>query len=145
MKFYEDKTYIKMCEKAKEIQDIDIIGTNRRRKRQYDIVSAAGRIGFYVEHLVFQPFFNEENEQIESSVDDYVWIPRQDQPQEMSPASWIHFDEQCKKIAFETGINLDKIGSTDIVYSKEKAGLMFVMKEKYSKTWNGEDWVKNSH
>ena len=80
----------------------------------------------------------------------YVWLPRQDQLQEMFEANNDTF----------SNIILDKLadlmtwlcrseywdGGFDNSYaehfvSMEQLWLAFVMKEKYQKVWNGDDWI----
>lgn len=58
-------------------------------------------------------------------------LERQDQLQEMSGLDWRIFDKKCLVYEHPT-----------LVPTKEQAGIRVVMKEKYNKTWNGEDWVK---
>ena len=59
-----------------------------------------------------------------------VWLPRQDQLQEMSGLDWRSFDRKC--LVYEHPVR---------VPTKEQAGIRVVMKEKYNKTWSGEAWV----
>ena len=75
-----------------------------------------------------------------------MWLPRQDQLQEM--IDWFKYT----KLDFCNGTNkayklmlwvtLESPGSYWIHgNSMEQLWLAFVMKEKYNKVWNGEDWV----
>ena len=60
-----------------------------------------------------------------------VWLPRQDQLQEM-----------CENKGEDFFIFAFRSGSHPLLDTYEKLWLAFVMKEKYGKVWNGEDWVK---
>jgi len=70
-----------------------------------------------------------------------VWLPRQDELQEMIPlkmsASWLFLDAFIRDY-METIDESYDFPSWD---SWEQLWLAFVMKEKYNKTWNGEDWI----
>jgi len=62
------------------------------------------------------------------STESYIWLPRQDQLQEISGLSWALFDKAC--------IQREYVFST----TKELAGIQVVMKEKHNKEWSGEKW-----
>lgn len=64
--------------------------------------------------------------------DDLIWLPRQDQLQKMidNPPVWqFHYFVQ----------ELTRQGIQSMSY--EQLWLAFVMKEKYNKIWNGDEWV----
>jgi len=124
------ETYIKMCEKATEIQtsqqDMGFIHGDyyyEPASRNWDIIYDSHKSYVYGIPLC-------------------IWLPRQDQLQEMLS---LH-NLWAKTLAFE--FFLRKEGSYDIksyafqFTSMEQLWLAFVMKEKYNKVWNGEDWVK---
>ena len=69
-----------------------------------------------------------------------VFLPRQDQLQEMvgSPAWDYKFSEFSNWLDIEPGLSI-----FNSVTSMEQLWLAFVMKEKFNKVWNGEDWVAN--
>jgi len=123
-----DKTsiYIKMCEKAKEIQEIFQcrgLGENDFVNRDK---SNPKRKGFCI----------------------IIWLPRQDQLQEMvfghlnqKLPAWITIAN------FYNAINYTSKQEKSIEYynqftSMEQLWLAFVMCELYNKTWNGKTWVK---
>ncbi len=56
-----------------------------------------------------------------------VWLPRQDQLQEMSGMPWVYFDHEC----------CEWLGEFP---TKEQVGIQVVMEEKYDKVWDGK-WV----
>ncbi len=105
------ETYVKMCEQAKEIQEI------KPKDNTWDIKS------FWAPAIP------------------NIWLPRQDQLQEMIK----------DKFRLKTGeiflIQPFYYFSLSQFYQKvnasmEQLWLAFVMKEKYGKLWNGQNWVK---
>ena len=107
------ETYIKMCEKAVEIQKI-----------------WNPTFGDWLQDEYISIVSDEELARENKKKND-VWLPRQDQLQEMvgcNPGNWI--------------IWMDKfISDREYFYTLEQTWLAFVMKKKYGKIWNGEDWV----
>ena len=159
--------YIKMCEKAKEIQE-----TWKPTGGDFYLHNYRGTTGFSpetekviwpdddkfvkIEILCYQPedvkdFWvctNGDLSHVISAQDLFkhhcVWLPRQDQLQEMvlkkdfngiplSPADWLQ-DFRVKVMHVEYSYYC-KFGSLEQVW------LAFVMKEKYGKVWNGDDWA----
>ena len=113
------ETYIKMCEKAEEIQE------------QYHNFNDDKC--FRTNPTTHYPAPGEPH---------IVWLPRQDQLQEMvSTNYWSdieRFSGFCKnKLLLEPLRNIKE-------QSMEQLWLAFVMKEKYGKYWNGNDWVKET-
>ena len=141
MKFYEDKTYLKMCEKAEEIQKINPQHSNN------NYVVSVGR--FKVRDHIFKKgdfvcFGTLDNYRGSGVIEGLIWLPKQDQLQEISGLEWFKFDEACKgyiEFVFdvEKGETVD--GRLHNTYSKEICGLMAIMKSNYHKTWIGEEWV----
>ncbi len=91
--------------------------------------------------------------------DGYLWLPRQDQLQEMLKEThgdfftmfiffWHEFLTESGdfRIPSWSGVRRDgienghKVISFDKVTSMEQLWLAFVMKEKHNKVWNGEEW-----
>lgn len=128
------KEYIKMCEKTEEIQ--------RERQWQEDqwkegdcFTTSTGIIGFHCEGCAIEY----------GQRDDNIWLPRQDQLQEM-----VHILTPTDLNYLVSKDNLfdgDFCGGRwiDAYYLKftslEQLWLAFVMKEKYNKIWNGEIWT----
>ena len=118
------ETYIKMCEKAVEIQ-----GKWEPNPMGGDFVCdephASGR-------------WTVTDDRWLRCVHD-VWLPRQDQLQEMFPKQdSFHLD-----VIFFRNMIL-KFGSDFLSHqadSWEQVWLILVMKEKFNKVWNGTDWV----
>jgi len=70
-----------------------------------------------------------------------VWLPRQDQLQDMIWGDWNL--EIAKAYTFtKFYLFVDKVWDIAGIFgSLEQLWLAFVMMEKYKKVWNGEDWV----
>jgi len=68
-----------------------------------------------------------------------IWLPRQDQLQEMLRIDGTMLLTQVKdKYAMECWINKNEYSFERDSF--EQLWLAFVMKEKYNKEWNGKDW-----
>jgi len=123
------ETYIKMCEKAEEIQTtwepIDgdyvyrVIGQHKQLLPRVSIVNSRAYWPKGVQ----------------------VWLPRQDQLQEMllKPTN-TQFDSILRLLNF---FSIFVAVNTNLT-SMEQLWLAFVMKEKYNKVWSGEEWVSES-
>ena len=140
------ETYIKMCEKAEEIQ--------------LDWNPASGDL--YYEHIDRKPLalwtdydraellvhriIGSDDEQnlaslrISSHVKaDAIWLPRQDQLQEMVISRYRYEIVASLLMDFERW--RDTYGHNELT-SMEQLWLAFVMKEKYGKIWDGAKWVR---
>jgi len=133
VKWYEDPVYIKMCEKAVEIQELlkydqwykCIPATSFWFDRDYQPGIRIARQDWVVEY-------------------NNIWLPRQDQLQEMVPQTpnislpildvIMRFQEFAINLYATSPVNY-------LFFSMEQIWLAFVMKEKYNKIWNGEDWI----
>jgi hypothetical protein len=77
-----------------------------------------------------------------------IWLPRQDQLQEMVGVKTAGDLEDCGLLkGWDDGSGwaaIDGYRDSRIFdnFSMEQLWLAFVMKEKYNKTWDGVDWVK---
>ena len=114
------KEYIEMCEKAGEIQNPHKLCSGdwfADKKGQYCFCNAC--LSSYMEG-------------------DEIYLPRQDQLQKMLDYRY------PTDYAFNIGewlkyLGIDQYNQVNL-YSMEQIWLAFVMKEKYNKIWNGEDW-----
>lgn len=133
----KSKLYIRMCQEAKELQklrtdslwqDGDFYTDDIQKKR--DIISAWT-----------------DREDMPYKMYHPVWLPRQDQLQEMVSRvfdchlisdfnEWLEVANECVPIGKDT------YRSKMLDYSMEQLWLAFVMKEKYNKIWNKEEWRK---
>lgn len=107
------KGYVKMCEKAKEIQKL-------RPKHWHNEYAelCSGDIHDFWEYS--------------KDIDKMVWLPRQDQLQEMVNIKTVNdfVNALIERLAFEYRNG-----------SMEQLWLAFVMAELYKKRWNGEEWI----
>ena len=108
--------YVKMCEKAEEIQDYYQLKYANR-----DFTPSLHDF-LYVE----------------------TWLPRQDQLQEMVKAKSVFDLMDSFYYLFlcleENGFNFRDNYKN---FSMEQLWLAFVMRERHGKRWTGEDWVKS--
>lgn len=120
--------YIKMCEKAIEIQSrINTFTAGdfiwKGQKYLYDAV-------FVCDKAIFMK-------------EEEIWLPRQDQLQDMLNDS---VDDLVSKFIDRMTYRLMYINKLEITYPKlesmEQVWLTFIMKEKYHKIWKDEDWVE---
>ena len=121
------ETYIKMCEKAVEIQGV-----------QKEFPLPVG--GYYTDGETLFCGCDIHSVGIDYETEEFIWLPRQDQLQEMI--------KKGNETAHELNARLYRFSSKNssiltINYSMEQLWLAFVMKEKFNKTWNGEEWVDN--
>jgi hypothetical protein len=118
------KEYIKMCEKAVEIQESwkRSVGDYAWRGKDYLLIPDA--IGILTDPKTLIVPYN----------DDFIWLPRQDQLQEMVSNEVIRL--MCDMSYFWADYDVNTKGKL----SMEQLWLAFVMKENYKKQWNGEDW-----
>ena len=147
------ETYIKMCEKAEEIQkladdcwDEFSIGcwysSNHVRCKGHfeDWHMAYKYCPVCAKELEITPLYSVC---LRFQGDDNIWLPRQDQLQEMVDIDdWITALSRFAIFAFggKRVIN----GIPHSVFTMEQLWLAFVMKEKYNKVWNGNEWVKET-
>jgi len=117
--------YIKMCEKATEIQEIYEEWPN-------------GSVWFDGTDIVLQT-----GKLTDHPCEGDIWLPRQDQLQEIVKTRFgIEHDLESFLNVLEgwnpTGI-LDKYHKQFSTF--EQLWLAFVMWVKFNKTWNGEEWI----
>jgi len=129
------ETYIKMCEKAEEIQFIKrrVVGTDETYKSFLRGDWVARKNGA-VEIIT-------AGTKLESS--DNIWLPRQGQLQEMYLKDMP--DGTYQKIATlaeEFHDYHEANGYPIYASSMEQLWLAFCMSEKYGKIWSGTGWVK---
>lgn len=120
--------YIKMCKKAEEIQEFwdrhkgdwyaDPFWNNEKQGDDWNIYVLESD-----NQYLYQPR--------------YTWLPRQDQLQEMMEDATYY---KLKNI-FSFMINPDHHIPFNI--SMEQLWLTFIMKERFKKIWNGEEWILN--
>ena len=135
------KEYIKMCEKAKEIQNLwkprtgDVfahIHPEKLRIVERNPIYEAGVGHTLAEKGDIIPLaINFTNRQ-----SNYIWLPRQDQLQEIVSSN---VDKLLDAFSiWEEGTGF--IRERDNFTSMEQLWLAFIMEEKYKKIWNGKSW-----
>ena len=148
------ETNIKMCKKAWEIQALRkpyAMPFNEQYPDLFvdgDVLFIEGRIHIYANTSVVVNDWQDENGMQVSigtqadarshQIFEITWLPLQGQLQEMygdfhECLAWIH-DFQCPECNYFDGSMLRET-------SMEQLWLAFVMKKKYSKVWNGQEWV----
>jgi hypothetical protein len=108
--------YVKMCEKAVEIQALapkpTILG---------------GNFWHYPEGATGAPI---------------VWLPRQDQLQAMvHPSDCTYAISYCLLDNFIHWYQARCYDELAMIYSMEQLWLAFVYKQKYNKVWGGKEWI----
>jgi len=147
------ETYIKMCEKAEEIQE--------NHKWEYGdyflaehTVWCIGSASFHYQNVEdgvpirdILPIASMQTDDLEGAKisDSYVWLPRQDQLQEMVPSPMASTAPNFRIISELNRFYdyWDTNGIPNFLTTWEELWLAFVMKEKYSKVWDGEkeEWI----
>ena len=121
--------YIEMCEKAKEIQNMQ---ENAVALLWDDIIEIKS---------IFKPLYRRSSQFGVRQIierEHFIWLPRQDQLQEMIKGLPINHVLRISKFVENLDDGSGKILEWD---SMEQLWLAFVMKEKYGKTWNGKEWL----
>ena len=131
------KKNILMCEKAEEIQKIwkPRVGDLAWRGTKYlPTKDACG-------YLTDVDVFDTQGYKARGS----VWLPRQDQLQEMVNEGSVEFlTRRFNKFALDECHIMSgscHLNGFAVFETLEQLWLAFVMKEKYNKIWNGTDWV----
>ena len=136
-RYFMDKStlYIRMCEKAVEIQE---------QFAHADGSLLAGKVYRTVFIWPFEIAFHSSG----LVTEDYIWLPRQDQLQDIVRGGDNSTSIKEKITSFyqycisERPIEPDKFGRMYWYYtSMEQLWLAFVMDRKYSKYWDGSDWI----
>ena len=132
------KEYIKMCD-CPEIQDLwkpkegehkDLVWSN------WDSIKMKhkGKGSVWIANLNTWAEFCHSNNGVRWYKKFCIWLPRQDQLQEMVKG---YVNASSMIVGFNEYLNhVDAF----IDYSMEKLWLAFVMKEKFNKTWTGTEW-----
>lgn len=143
------ESYIKMCEKAEEIQ-AQWLNHDTEGDFAVSTKTIEGYNGFWelkANEVMIVGNDSEYDLTIEQQADidetGAIWLPRQDQLQEMVGVNWVR---TLNDFGWWVNDNSADEWSFDNVLfwgSMEQLWLAFVMKEKYNKVWNGTDWVKS--
>lgn len=130
------KEYIKMCEKAVEVQGVKGEYTDDSSIEYHACKKHLRVLPLDQEGCYFCPECR--------SFPDVLWLPRQDQLQEMCFDGYVVnagnvkiFADWCFEVADPDGIYPKMLR-----WSIEACWLAFVMHEKYNKIWDGEGWKR---
>lgn len=123
------ETYIKMCEKAEEIQKPEILDGHDYICVQSVKAGYGSLLGAVTSPNVFE------------GIKEFIWLPRQDQLQEMV-GDLSQSNVGCAVLASIFADWVSKMSDMGLFHSMEQLWLAFVMKKLHNKTWNGKDWVK---
>jgi len=142
------KNYIRMCEKAKQIQKLWIPGLgdiciNKTDNEEVMIVASRGKIADKEYKFVYLGIGGREQRDYWHKKDQLIWLPTQGQLQEM-----INIREYWFSIMFKEGkfifTYLYDINNKNYQSFKgnsiKECLLKLIMKEKYNKIWTGNDW-----
>jgi len=126
------ETFIKMCEKAWEIQNLRIVND---RFQQGDYLCNSLRAWTVADGAIYRCWGD-------------IWLPTQDQLQEMlreyTKQSPIQLAAMFGERMYDQLFNYkERIHYYSHEMSMEQLWLCFMMKERYSTIWNGEDWIKS--
>ncbi len=139
------ETYIKMCEKAKEIQDLSFM-FDPDDENINNLSACSGHHRVINDSDEFAQHFIKDKETV-------IWIPRQDQLQEIAFShikTYLMHDKPLSLIKWIFDYTWDYQDGGTPQYKGEKfkncssleqIWLMYVMETKYSKIWNGEEWI----
>jgi len=156
----DSNKYILMCEKATEIQELrqkhpigisttskegkEVIQITREIRNHYrfgkegDFIFEKGcKMGKYEgpEHL----FVIDGNKSCTYYADTGIWLPRQDQLQDMLVYDELPLDSFI--VSFWRWY--EKLGGKELLFkSMEQFLLAYVMNKKYGKVWKGDKWSK---
>jgi hypothetical protein len=122
--------YIAMCEKAKEIQlehTIYELG---------DFYYSGRSVVVDKPEIILATAINAGKKR--ALLDLKIWLPRQDQLQQMIG----NYNEQCN--AIYSYIMAEVLSPTTDLKSMEQIWLKTVMKVKYNKVWEGSDWISET-
>lgn len=123
------KEFIKMCEKATELQEAwkpqsgDFVHSNV--KQEIRVLYFSKHHGDPPEHYIDTHFTH--------------WLPRQDQLQEMFEPRPHPIKEMSLLTAWLESVESNYYRQ---FHTHEQCWLSYCMYVKHNKTWNGEDWVK---
>lgn len=137
------KEFILQCKKATEIQrvyfnDIEFEQRSQHEVGDYLTHETHTGSGEYITPYIFKLDIYGNNRSAE--IYD-IWLPRQDQLQEMLRGK---YDIRTMCWDFNGFLGGRRAGYSMKFNSMEQLWLAFVMLEKYNKIWNGMDWEINN-
>lgn len=154
------KNYVKMCERAMEIQEewkkevrVGDIFVHGPSSVQWSLVcekitvvqvSAPPYFSYRIDHDIGGHWAFPNHETLTKGY--FIWLPRQDQLQEVVAN---HVDS-CQTILTNLYFEMTTYygfleNGWKSFTSGEQLWLAFVMKKMYGKAWNGQDWVRKGY
>jgi hypothetical protein len=143
-------TYLRMCQKAKEIQeawkpkDFDFIIDNTKVEYNDDILLVDNTDLQLVDIDYAEPESQEYQTEYEYYKTRTLWLPRQDQLQELIEPDKSKIYQIVDKVVTQKYYyppKEDYISGPEIFNSMEQLWLAYVMKEKFGKIWYLNEWV----
>jgi len=152
--------YVEMCKKAHEIQHHDFergdyfhISKGTHYTGEYEGVTSEDMTDIFIPQegrdypftsvgyngddtvMYIGSVFSEYPFAEEYRISDVVWLPRQDQLQEMLSDDGVYLVLTLEKFFVERLLS-------NVSLSMEQLWLAIVMHEKFNKIWNGIEWIK---
>jgi hypothetical protein len=142
--------YTMMCQKASEIQNLwqpkqcDFI-INLEDLEEGLSFCRQGESLVQVVDMYYQDHESSEYQQeCQDLSENSLWLPRQDQLQKIIEPDNSKIYAIIAKVIETQYFDFSKnifVAATDIFYSMEQLWLGYIMKEKYNKMWNEEEWL----
>ncbi|MGA2669973.1 MAG: hypothetical protein ABSF21_00930 [Dehalococcoidia bacterium] len=135
------ETYIKMCEKAEEIEcGHEWIDGDMFYEKLQSPQPGGYQEGVFLEYEDSE--FGSHAKDTRYPREKLIWLPRQDQLQMMVQRSDEYARPFIARFAKWVHDEIDYVLDQSLK-SMEQLWLAFAMKEKYNKIWNGEEWVNS--
>ena len=142
--------YAMMCQKAFEIQNLwvpkqcDFIINNEDLEEGLSFCRPAESI-VQVVNMYYQEQDGEQYlQELEDLKEQALWLPRQDQLQKIIEPDNSRVYSIMSKVTENRYYDYSKnaiVTAPEIFYSMEQLWLAYIMKEKYNKVWNEEEWI----
>jgi hypothetical protein len=142
--------YTIMCQKAAEIQNLwkpkqcDFMIDLEDLQEGLSFCRSAQSLVQVVNIYYDEHESKEYQQECEHLKDSALWLPRQDQLQKIVESDNSKIHAFMNKIIATQYFDFSKntyVAATDVFYSMEQLWLGYIMREKYNKIWNEEDWV----
>lgn len=133
----KSKEYIFLCEMAKEIQDL-------WKPKEGDCFDSRGNTEYHGVR-VLKITHNFKIQRVPKKKWNHIWLPRQDQLQDMLKEKYDMFNLLVTFYDWVRGQTiLNKYKEKETYPTMEQLWLAFVMKEKYNRIWNKKEWEKEN-
>lgn len=133
------ENYIKMCEKAEEIQKLKKFQSGDWYCEANLTPEVLGDFILIGENTVTKGGYDYDFYEIDWKK--FIYLPTQEQLQEMMELPSIYHRVVDKLYDFTEWVKINATYVTSYC-SMNELWLAFVMKEKYNKIWNGKVWIK---